>query len=97
MKNGRLLNEIEKCDEEDENCIDFERMFTKCFQGKVVDMQHLREHYNRLRRIVPYYMLNDLQSIVVATKKELKKRMEKRFAEDDESMSGDWDEEFLDG
>ena len=71
-----LLNEIESTEEEDENCVNFEQIYQKSFQGKVVDWKHLREHYNRLRRVVPYYLLKDLKTAVLVAKKELKRKME---------------------
>ena len=72
-----LLKAIEDEDEEDENCIDFKRLHDRAFRGKVQNWEHLREHYNRVRRVVPYYMLNDLQSTVAATIKAIKEKMEK--------------------
>ena len=72
-----MLKAIEDEDEEDENCIDFKGIYDRAFRGKVQNWEHLREHYNRVRRVVPYYMLNDLQSTVAAAIKAIKEKMEK--------------------
>ena len=67
-----LLQAIQTDGEEDENCIDFKGIYERSFIGKVQNWEHLREHFLRMRRIVPYYMLNDLQSTVAAAMKEIK-------------------------
>jgi len=73
-----LLDKIQESGEDEENCVDFEGIFDRHFRGKVVDWKHLREHFGRIRRVVPYYMLDDLQSIVSVAKKHVKKRLRKR-------------------
>ena len=77
-----LLDKIQEGGEEDENCVDFETIYEKSFCGHVEDFKHLRDHYNRIRRVVPYYMLDDLQSIVAVAKKALKERMCERKSAD---------------
>ena len=84
-----LLKAIEDEDEEDENCIDFKRLHDRAFRGKVQNWEHLREHYNRVRRVVPYYMLNDLQSTVTAAIKAIKEKMEKGAREEGRDFDGD--------
>jgi len=66
-----LLQEIQKSEEDDENAIDFGDIKARCFEGKVVNLQQLRERFNRIRRAVPYYMLSDLQSVVAAAIKKV--------------------------
>merc|ERR1739838_1185552 len=44
-KSVLLLDKIQKSDEEDENCIDFESIYVESFCGHVQDFKHLREHY----------------------------------------------------
>ena len=65
-------------EEDDENALDFDTIKKRCFEGKVVDGQHLREHYNRIRRDVSYYMLSDLQSVVSAAKKEVERKLREK-------------------
>ena len=79
-----LLQAIETDGEEDENCIDFKGIYERSFIGKVQNWEHLREHFLRVRRIVPYYMLNDLQSTVAAAMKEIKVKMEERGVGEEE-------------
>lgn len=73
-----LLEAIETYEEEDENCINFQEIYARLFRGQVVDWEHHREHYNRVRRVVPFYMLEDLPSTLVAAKKELRRKMAER-------------------
>jgi len=80
-----LLDAIESYGEEDENCIDFREIYARSFRGKVADWEHLREHYNRVRRVVPFYMLEDLPSTLASAKKELRKKLEERQEETQES------------
>ena len=78
----KLLDKIQESGEDEENCVDFEGIFERHFKGQVADAPHLREHFNRIRRVVPYYMLDDLQSVVSVAKKHVKKRMRKRKPEE---------------
>ena len=71
-----LLKAIEDDDEEDEHCIDFKSIYERAFRGRVLNWEHLREHYNRVRRVVPFYMLKDLQSTVAAAIKAIKEKMD---------------------
>ena len=73
-----LLEAIESYGEEDENCIHFREIYAHSFRGKVADWEHLREHYNRVRRVVSFYMLEDLPSTLAKAKKELRKKLEER-------------------
>jgi len=86
-----LLDKIQESGEDEENCVDFEGIFDRHFRGKAVDWKHLREHFGRIRRIVPYYMLDDLQSIVSVTKKHVKKRL-RRKKRDRSSAEGEPEE-----
>lgn len=83
-----LLNEIRKSGEEDENAIEFGDIKKRCFEGKVVSLQHLRDHFTRIRRTVPYYMLCDLQSVVLTAKKEIEKKMRERNEEEEDDTDG---------
>jgi len=75
-----LLKEIESTEEDEERCIDFKAIHDRCFQGKVENWEHLREHFNRLRRVAPYYMLKDLPTTLAEAEREVKKRIQERDA-----------------
>ena len=83
-----LLNKIKESGEDEENCVDFEGIFDRHFQGRAVDWKHLREHFGRVRRVVPYYMLDDLQSVVSVAKKHVKKQIRKREKLGTEAVTG---------
>ena len=88
-----LLDKIQVSGEDDENCIDFDSIYKESFCNKVENWKHLREHYTRIRRVVPYYMLDDLQSVVTVAKRDLLGKLSKRNCTnetkvDDEDLFG---------
>ena len=92
-----LFDEIEKEEEEDENCIDFDGIHRRVFGEKVKDWQHLREHYNRVRRRVSYYVTKDLPTVVSVVKKDLKERMAKAGDRGCDDEEGEEEVEVDDG
>ena len=71
------------------NCINFESIYRESFSSKVENGKHLREHYMRIRRVVPYYMLDDLQSVVAAARKDLTEKLTRRKTSDGEGGDED--------
>ena len=69
-----LLAKVEASGEDDEKCVDFKTIFDQNFKGKCEDCRRLRDHFTRLRRDVPLYMLSDLQSVVFAVRKEIERK-----------------------
>jgi hypothetical protein len=73
------MRDVEAQKEDDEHCIDFDLIFKTNFQGKAENWEHLREHFNRLRRVVPYYLVKNHHAVIsVATEKILEEMEEKR-------------------
>lgn len=87
-----LFEEIEKDEEEDENCVDFADIHNRAFVGKVENWEHLREHYNRVRRRVSFYLIKDLPTVISVAKKDIKERMAK-FGKERNCDEDDDDEE----
>jgi len=48
-------------------------MYKKHFQEQAYDWKHLREQFNRLRRVVDHYLVHDLPTVVSALKSAHKK------------------------
>ena len=70
-----LLEKVGETEEEDEKCVDFKMIFEQHFREKCADWRHLLDYFTRLRRDVPFYMLNDLQSVVRAVRKDIKEKI----------------------
>ena len=78
-----LLAKVAESGEDEEKCVDFKDIFEENFHGKCADWQHLRDHFMTIRREVPFYMLEDLQSVVAAARKGLNQKLAEKEASGD--------------
>lgn len=98
-----LIRDVEAQKEDDEHCVDFESIFKTNFQGKVENWEHLREHFNRLRRVVPYYLTKNFHAVLSVAKEEILEKFksksmkvdEEKQISSDEDDSDDWDEDYF--
>lgn len=88
-----LMAKVGESGEDDDKCVDFKKMFEENFRGKCADWLHLRVRFIEIRRTVPFFMLDDLQSVVTAARKDLENKLKNRAAgaeeEDDEEEEED--------